>query len=218
MKTIQKRSWSWWRYLHFLTSIAKCLPHSLRIFKNKGQNRYLKSLNEISLTFFYSVMRGFQYLIGEKKAIFYDFCRKFLFSKSFMCYLNEIHLEDKLKFLKYLFIENEKNFMIYSVRITAIFNLHFRIPIKWYLLQKLCCGNKNNQYICIWPTLWTTNCVQFITENAKVVDVIFKIIKIGLIAKTQNTNEHLCFPTSNLNTMNILDVKTLKMESSLLLR
>lgn len=167
---------------------------------------------------FIALCVGFSIWLEKKKAIFYDFCRKFLFSKSFMRYLNEIHLEDKLKFLKYLFIENEKNFMIYSVRITAIFNLHFRIPIKWYLLQKLCCGNKNNQYICIWPTLWTTNCVRYITENAKVVDVIFKIIKIGLIAKTQNTNEHLCFPTSNLNTMNILDVKTLIMESSLLLR
>lgn len=218
MKTIQKRSWSWWRYLHFLTSIAKCLPHSLRIFKNKGQNRYLKSLNEISLTFFYSVMRGFQYLIGEKKSNFLWFLQKIPLFKVFYVLSQWDSFGRQAEILKYLFIENEKNFMIYSVRITAIFNFHFRIPIKWYLLQKLCCGNKNNQYICIWPTLWTTNCVRFITENAKVVDVIFKIIKIGLIAKTQNTNEHLCFPTSNLNTMNILDVKTLKMESSLLLR
>lgn len=127
-------SWSWWRYLHFLTSIAKCLPHLLRIFKNKGQNRYLKSLNEISLTFFYRVMRGFQYLIGEKSNSSW-FLQKIPLFKVFYVLFQWDSFGRPAEILMYLFIENEINFMIYSVGITTIFNLHFRVLTKWYLLQ-----------------------------------------------------------------------------------
>lgn len=127
-------SWSWWRYLHFLTSIAKCFPHFLRIFKNKGQNRYLKSLNEISLTFFYRVMRGFQYLIGEKSNSSW-FLQKIPLFKVFYVLSQWDSFGRQAEILMYLFIENEINFMIYSVGITTIFNLHFRVLTKWYLLQ-----------------------------------------------------------------------------------
>lgn len=166
--------WSWWRYLHFLTSTAKCLPHLLRIFKNKGQNRYLKSLNEISLTFFYSVMRGFQYLIGEKSNSSW-FLQKNSSFQSLLC-------ARSIRFIwmkswnsnAFFVIENEMTFMVnvYSVGITAIFNLQFRIPTKLFHYTDFAVEIKMVSYLHL-ANFVDNKCVRFIRESAKVVDVYF---------------------------------------------